>query len=299
MLASAAVLVLPVQTLVQNLLHVNLSLLSCSGESGWPGAFGEQANLSVPQTGAQPQLTKQPPQGWAHHPQALTQHPQGPIMSHYQQPGMSPLLHPIRSSHLVQHHSAQLQNPPQAVAQQQQQQQQDTQEVSGAVTQHPGIVSVDPNIPNFFQPHLGLPGNEGHSCAGYATVPVTYSVAACTATTSTMPATSLPLLLPIASVSQASIAVGANASDAAPAAALQGSVSQVQAEVHGGGQLKCAYGVYPQYGAPLQHHPSLMPDAQMGFGYLLTAPQLPPGVMYQQVHDPWVHLLAGCAAWLD
>ncbi|KAL0053903.1 hypothetical protein WJX82_000883 [Trebouxia sp. C0006] len=61
----------------------------------------------------------------------------------------------------------------------------------------------------------------------------------------------------------------------AHAQSLQGYAQQPQGQA--------GIGVYPQYCGGMQQQAGMMPDYQMGFGYLLTAPQLPPGAVYQQI----------------
>ncbi len=259
----------------------------------------------MPQANAQALV--QPPQGWA-------QQPQGPVMSHYHLPGMSRHLHPIRSSHLLQHYPAQFQNLPQTLAQQQQGMQQPPR----AASQQPNMVSADPNIPSFFQPHLAPPGSEqlypvappgwgplgaapqpGYIPAqapyappvpyGYATVPVSYNVAGSGAATSSTQGMSAPQLLSPTAVplNQVSTSVTPATSDAAAATGSQGLPSQagavLQLGMQTGAAMQPGYGVYPQYGGPVQQQSGLLHDYQMGFGYLMTVPQLPHGVMYQQV----------------
>ena len=184
--------------------------------------------------------------------------------------------------------------------------------------QHPGMAPVDPNIPSFFQPHTGPTGNEQgllqpdlgpfgaaqyHGFLpgqvpyaqpmpyGYTSIPVSYSMPAGAAAISSLPGTSTPLLLATAApslhsgftavrpmTSDAATASGAHASDTA---SQSGALLQpgVQAAV----PLQAGIGVYPQYCGGMQQQTGMMPDYQMGFGYLLTAPQLPSGVVYQQI----------------
>ncbi len=288
--------------------YADTSLLS-SGQSSWPRALHQSlVPLSMPHTSAQ--ALAQPLQGYA-------QQPQGQVMSHYQMPGMGRHLHPIRSSHLLQQYPAQFQTLPQTLVQQQQQQQA-TQMATGAAVpnaQHPGMAPVDPNIPSFFQPHMGPTGNEQgllqpavgafgaaqyHGFLpgqvpyaqpmpyGYTTIPVSYGNAAAI---SSLPGTSTSVLVAPAAppLHPDSTAVRPMTSDAATASGAQmsdtasQSGAMLQPGVQAAGPLQAGIGVYPHYGGGMQQHAGMMPDYQMGFGYLLTAPQLPQGVVYQQM----------------
>ncbi len=184
--------------------------------------------------------------------------------------------------------------------------------------QHPGMAPVDPNIPSFFQPHMGPTGNEQgllqpalgafgaaqyHGFIpgqvpyaqpmpyGYTTIPVSYALPAGAAAISSLPGTSTPLLLATAApplhsdstaarpmASDAATGSGAHASDTASQ-----SGAMLQSSVQAAGPLQAGIGVYPQYCGGMQQQAGMMPDYQMGFGYLLTAPQLPPGAVYQQI----------------
>ncbi len=282
------------------------ALLS-SGQASWPGALHQSlVPLSVPHTSAQAHA--QPLQGYA-------QQPQGQV---YQMPGMGRHLHPIRSSHLLQQYPTQFQSLPQTLAQQQQQAMQMATGAAMPHAQHPGMAPVDPNIPSFFQPHMGPTGNEQgllqpalgafgaaqyHGFLpgqlpyaqpmpyGYTTIPVSYAMPAGAAAISSLPGTSTPLLLATAAppLRSDSTAVRPMTSDAATAsgAHIPDTASQsgamLQPGVQAAAPLQAGIGVYPQYCGGMQQQAGMMPDYQMGFGYLLTAPQLPPGVVYQQI----------------
>ena len=281
--------------------------LLSSGQSSWPGALHQSlVPLSMPLTSAQAHA--QSLQGYA-------QQPQGQV---YQMPGIGRHLHPIRSSHLLQQYPTQFQSLPQTLAQQQQQA---MQMVTGAAmphAQHPGMAPVDPNIPSFFQPHMGPTDNEqgllqpalGASGAaqyhgfipgqkpyaqpmpyGYTTIPVSYALPAGAAAISSLPGTSAPLLLATAAppLHPESTTVRPMTSDAATGSGAQmsdtasQSGAMLQPGVQAAGPLQAGIGVYPQYCGGMQQQAGMMPDNQMGFGYLLTAPQLPPGAVYQQI----------------
>ncbi|DBA86676.1 TPA: hypothetical protein ACH3X1_005136 [Trebouxia sp. C0004] len=282
--------------------YAHTSLLS-SGQSSWPGGLHQSlVPLSVPHTSAQAHA--QPLQGYA-------QQPQGQV---YQMPGMGRHLHPIRSSHLLQQYPTQFQSLPQTLAQQQQQAMQMATGAAMPHPQHPGMAPVDPNIPTFFQPHMGHTGNEqgllqpalgafgsaqyhGFLPAqvpyaqpmpyGYTTIPVSYGVPA-SAAASSLPGTSTPLLLaPAAPPHPGSTAVRPMTSDAASGAQTSDTASQsgamLQPGVQAAGPLQAGIGVYPQCCGGMQQQAGMMQDYQMGFGYLLTPPQLPQGVVYQQM----------------
>ncbi|KAA6427377.1 MAG: hypothetical protein FRX49_02041 [Trebouxia sp. A1-2] len=282
----------------------DISLLS-SGQSSWPGTLHQSlVPLSVPHTSAQ--ANAQPLQGYA-------QQPQGQV---YQMPGMGRHLQPIRSSHLLQQYPTQLQSLPQTLAQQQQQAMQ--MATGAAMPQHPGMAPVDPNIPTFFQPHMGPTGNEQgllrpalgafgaaqyHGFLpgqfpyaqpmpyGYPTIPVSYAMPASAAAISSLPEASTPLLLATAAppLHSGSTAVRPTTSDAATGSGAHTSdtASQsgalLQPGVQDAAPLQTGIGVSPQYCGGMQQQAGMMPDYQMGFGYLVTAPQLPQGLVYQQM----------------